>query len=173
MSEYEFLLNGVKLVSKILDIDFPSIEIKKINQEKINAMYIKEYNTIIFDSEWIKNANLAELMITCFHESRHAFQWQIINDKYFGKVNVNSKTKEIWEKEFNNYQAPAGEFCADLSYIFQDIEIDAITFSYIAMLELFNIKCVIPNFIKKFVLERAIEIKEFYSFKLIYSEQEQ
>ena len=119
---------------------------------------MKENNIIIFDSEWLKNSTIAELMTTCLHETRHSFQWNVINNRYFGSVVVNPNTIKIWAKEFMYYNIPSNKISQDFEYLFQDIEIDAIAFSYKFMLELLGITISIPEFIQEQVLQKANNI---------------
>lgn len=86
-----------------------------------------------------------EIQITCFHESRHAFQWKVITGVYNGAEVVDSIIVQKWKDEMNNYNQPTKKDILEEEYLKQEIEIDAITFAHKMMLEHFGVKTVIPE----------------------------
>lgn len=51
------------------------------------------------------NVPWIEVMVTCFHESRHAYQAYSINNE----VNESDKILTLWKKEFDSYNNPTGD----------------------------------------------------------------
>jgi hypothetical protein len=89
-----------------------------------------------------------EIQVTCFHESRHAFQWKVINGEYSGSEVVDSLTTQKWKDEMKNYNSPTKKDIPEEKYLMQAIEIDAIAFAHKMMLEHFGVKTLIPDCIK-------------------------
>lgn len=89
-----------------------------------------------------------EIQVTCFHESRHAFQWKVIIGEYNGTEVVDSITIQKWKKEMNEYSQPTKKDIPEEEYLMQEIEIDAIAFAHKMMLEYFGVKTFIPDCIK-------------------------
>jgi hypothetical protein len=111
---------------------------------------------IAFNENWVENVkNNMEIMITCFHETRHAFQYQVINGDYMGTETVDKDTIDMWKSEFTQYHRPSGEIENDNDYLYQDIEIGAISFAHKMMLEHFKVKTIIPDEIKVLVLSKV------------------
>lgn len=86
-----------------------------------------------------------EIQVTCFHETRHAFQWKLINGEYQASNNVDSKTVEIWKNEMSNYNSPTKKDIPEEEYLRQEIEIDAIAFAHYHLKKLYNVKSIIPE----------------------------
>jgi len=107
-------------------------------------------NNMGFNEAWLESVEWLEVMVTCFHESRHAFQHEIINDRYNGNIKIVSATKELWLKETNDYKSRFND-SYDEYYLIQDLEIDAIAFAHKMMLEHFGVKTVIPKAIDKLI----------------------
>ena len=80
-------------------------------------------NNIGFNEAWLESVEWLEVMVTCFHESRHAFQHEIINDRYNGNIKIDSATKELWLKETNDYKSRYND-SSDEYYLIQDLELD-------------------------------------------------
>lgn len=153
MNNYEVAINGVKIVAKILNIPEPPISFfnsSEVSNQEITGMYLFESDEIIFNEEWVKISPWIEVIITAFHETRHAYQGYCIRTK-----SMESKdTLEIWEYETLNYIRPSGENneVDDYDYLNQLIEIDAIGFTHHKMYEYFGVKTVIPKVILNKVL---------------------
>ncbi|HHX69413.1 MAG TPA: hypothetical protein GX708_15385 [Gallicola sp.] len=62
----------------------------------------------------------------------------------------------VWKQEFDNYQTISGENTpiSDIDYLKQEIEIDAIRFTYFKIRELFEVKVQIPEIIKDIVFNK-------------------
>ena len=87
--------------------------------------------------------------MTCFHETRHAYQYHCIKTNSI----EDEETIKIWKSEFEGYNKPSNTSDSknDKSYLKQAIEIDAIAFAYYQMKELFNVEVKIPEEIKEFI----------------------
>jgi len=96
----------------------------------IRSVFFKEKYQIGFDSEALEFAHPFQIAAAAYHESRHAFQWQIINGLYTGEEKVELSIIKTWEKEFFEYTSPSNDVDKEKEYLFQEIEKDAISFSY-------------------------------------------
>lgn len=156
MDNYEIAMTGVEIASKILEIRTPEVRFfvnEDINNKGINAVFLRDDNIVGFNETWLNSVEWLEVMVTCFHESRHAFQHEVINDKYNGNIKIDSATKELWTKETNDYKSRFNDSSDDV-YLIQDLDLDAIAFAHKMMLEHFEIKTIIPETIKNLVLEK-------------------
>jgi hypothetical protein len=159
MNNFEVVINGVNIAAKVLGLDPPEIRFYKDNSltsKGINSMYIKESNTVAFDDTWIEMAEWIEIIIVCFHEVRHHFQYQIVNSMIESKEFIPSDTKEKWKFEFQNYQKSNNDPNTSNNYLNQLIEIDAISFSYYMIQNLFGCEVYIP----KQIIDRAKKYSE-------------
>jgi len=161
MDNYEIAMTGVEIASKILGIKTPEVRFfvnEDINNKGINAVFLRDDNIVGFNETWLKSVEWLEVMVTCFHESRHAFQHEVINDRYNGNIKIDSATKALWTKETNDYKSRFDDSSDDV-YLIQDIELDAIAFAHKMMLEHFGVKTVIPNQIRIGVLDKVNSIQ--------------
>lgn len=127
-------LTAVKYASKILGLS----EIEVIFREEsffenfeINAIFNDKYYVIIFNEDWVNQATKSEIILTAFHETRHAYQKANIEfpEYFIGKESKDTINK--WQKDFENYKRPKRKVNSlnDLKYLNQEIEIDAIRFA--------------------------------------------
>jgi len=153
MDNYELAMMGVKIASKILHINAPEVRFfidKNSDERTINAVFNPELYVIAFNENWLDTVeNNLEVMVTCFHESRHAFQYNVINGLYKGEDIIDLDIIKQWKQEFKSYHSGSGAPSKDSKYLVQDIEIDAIAFAHKMMLEHFEVKTIIPESIKK------------------------
>ncbi|HAX02700.1 MAG: hypothetical protein A2Y45_01325 [Tenericutes bacterium GWC2_34_14] len=150
MDNYEIAMTGVEIASKILGIKTPEVRFfvnDDINKKDINAVFLRNDNIIGFNETWLESVEWLEVMVTCFHESRHAFQHEVINNRYKGNIKIDSPTKELWVKETSEYKSKFTN-SSDETYLMQDMEIDAIAFAHKMMLVHFEVKTIIPDIIK-------------------------
>lgn len=117
-------------------------------------MYVFESDEILFNDEWVTNSPWIEVIITAFHETRHAYQGFCIRNR----LNESKETLDKWEYESLNYISPSGRNneIDDAAYINQAIEIDAIVFAHKLIYKYFNVKTAIPNKIKRLVEDRLV-----------------
>ncbi len=157
MDNYQVAINGTGLAARILGIETPDVQFfynQDLAKKGINSIFLKEEYIIAFNEEWIEVANPMEVQVTCFHESRHAFQWKCINEEYSGEHNVAPDTVQTWKIEMSDYTQPTRGDIPEVDYLQQEIEIDAIAFAHKMMLEHFELKTVIPIDIKEKVMSR-------------------
>ena len=117
-------------------------------------MFLKEEYKIIFSQDWIEKADWLEVMVVCFHETRHAFQYKVATGNYKGKETIDQLLVDKWLVEINEYKQPSGVIENDEYYLNQEIEIDAVSFAHYQMSELFKVKTIIPLCIKVEVNKR-------------------
>jgi len=152
MDNYQVAINGTSLAARILGIETPDVQFfynQDLTKKGINSIFLKNEYIIAFNEEWLEQANQLEIQITCFHESRHAFQWKVINGEYTVTEVVDLPTIQKWKDEMSNYNQPTKKDIPEEEYLKQEIEIDAIAFAHKMMLEHFDVKTVIPQVIDK------------------------
>lgn len=142
-------LIGIHAASKILNITPPEVYFARSSDfpnPEISSIYIHKDNEIIFNEDWINKSNELQILMTAFHETRHAYQYHCIKTK----SREDMDTIKAREKEFNQYTSPSGKNTpkSDIDYLKQSIEIDAITFAYYQMKELFDVEVKISEEIK-------------------------
>jgi hypothetical protein len=153
MSNSKTALIGIQAASKILNITPPEVYFASgsdFPNPEISSIYRHKNNEIIFNEDWINRSNELEILVTAFHETRHAYQYHCIKTKSREDI----ETINVWEKEFYQYTSPSGKNTpkSDIDYLKQAIEIDAIAFAYHQMKELFGVEVKIPEEIKDDVL---------------------
>jgi len=103
MDNFELAMVGVEVAAKILQIKTPEVcffNNKSLDEKGINAIFRKDEYMIAFNENWIESVkNNMEIMITCFHESRHAFQYQVIKGNYKGTESISNNTIELWKSD--------------------------------------------------------------------------
>lgn len=156
MDNYEVALTGVKIVAEILDFSAPDIfiiEKGNLPNKEITGLYRFEQDEIIFNENWILQSDWTEVIITAFHEMRHAYQGYCIRTK----SRESEETLNRWQHDINNYIMPSGKNneLDDIDYLSQEIEIDAIAFTHKMMLEYFDLKTFTPDKIKKNVMDKV------------------
>ena len=147
MNSYQVAINGTKFAAQILGIETPDVQFfynKDLTNKGINSIFLKDEYIIAFNEEWIEQANPMEIQVTCFHESRHAFQWKVITGEYSGNEVITPITIQKWKNEMSNYNQPTKNDIPEEEYLKQDVEIDAIAFAYFQMDKQFNVKGFIP-----------------------------
>jgi len=54
------------------------------------SMYLKSRNAIVFNDKWLDSANELEILTTCFHETRHVYQFYCIqSNSREGETTIN------------------------------------------------------------------------------------
>lgn len=149
MDNFDVVISAVRIVEKILNFLAPELFIVEQNQlpkSEITGMYKFDDNKIIFNEDWVLRSDWTEVIITAFHEMRHAYQGYCIRTQ----IREPQPTLDKWEYETLNYIMPSGKNneIDDELYLKQEIEIDAIAFAHKMMLDHFDLRTVIPNSIK-------------------------
>ena len=148
---------GVETAAKILNIQAPEVHFNPytdFSNPYVSSVYLKSRNVIVFNEKWLESANELEILTTCFHETRHAYQCMVCELENIENVRI-----KVWKKELCNTIQPKGILEEDISYLNQDTEIDAIAFSKFMMKESFELSISIPEVIKEKVLKRTKEIE--------------
>jgi len=133
-----------------------------LTKRGINSIFLKDRWIIAFNEAWIESANYLEIQITCFHETRHAFQYLVVKGEYKGNEKIDQQTIKQWKQDISNYEQPSGVLENDEDYLKQEIEIDAITFVHYIIKEMYEIQTQIPIVIKTQVYELIKNRKELY-----------
>lgn len=123
---------AVSIASKILgirkvDVDFVDREF--LNGKTITSMYLPDHDLILFNQDWLSVAKLEEVILTAFHETRHAYQMAQIQGIPNMHKGESPETIAKWKLEFEKYFWPSDEYQNDSRYLGQEIEKDAIAFS--------------------------------------------
>lgn len=153
MTNLDAAILGVKLASKILEIPEPKVffvDDDNINKNMITGIFIYDDYEILFNETWVLISEWIEIIVTAFHETRHAYQcYSIKHSKNEDKI-----TLENWKNDFENYKTASGTNNPklDFDYLNQAIEIDAIRFTHYKIKELFNVKTIIPDQIKSKII---------------------
>ena len=67
---------AVAIASKLLGIEKVDIEFvdsEFLKGKTITSMYLPDHNLILFNQDWLSIAKLEEVILTAFHETRHAY----------------------------------------------------------------------------------------------------
>lgn len=150
---------GVQIASKALEIPVPQISFisqSQLPNLTITAMYLQETKEIIFNEEWVIQANWLEVIATSFHECRHAYQHYCVATSSREDKDI----RENWAKELSRYFQPNADKPQehDVDYLQQSIEIDAIAYTHKLVYALFNQNTSIPERIKNAVENRVEKI---------------
>jgi hypothetical protein len=152
MNNIEIALKGIKIASNLLNIPEPSIffaSSDELPNKEVTALFRHKDYEVIFNEDWLAEVPWIEVMVTCFHETRHAYQAYSVKNR----INESKETLTKWNNDFNTYNMPSGTLDEkdDVDYLTQSIEIDAISWTHIKIKELFNVKTIIPDGIKYLV----------------------
>lgn len=159
MDNFDVVISPVRIVEKILNFPAPELFIIEQNQlpnSEITGMYKFDDNEIIFNEDWVLRSDWTEVIITAFHEMRHAYQGYCIRSQ----SRESQSTLDKWEYETLNYIMPSGKNneIDDELYLKHEIEIDAIAFAHKMMLEHFELKTVLPRIIYQNVQNKLLII---------------
>lgn len=81
----------------------------KQDGRNINTVFNPSHYAIAFNENWTKNLeNNLEIMVTCFHESRHAYQYSVINGLFKNEDIVIKQTIKQWKQGFKSYHSGSG-----------------------------------------------------------------
>lgn len=161
MENFELAIKGVRTASEILGIKMPKVRYfinQEVHYEGINAVYIKEDNTIAFNQVWLVSVDILEVLATCFLQARHAYQHEVINSKYKGNLKTSQETIDLWTKETNNFKSTIKYNNDD--YLMQDVVIDAVAFTHLMMVKHYDAKTIIPDEIKDQVNMKLAEFEQ-------------
>jgi hypothetical protein len=123
---------AVAIASKLLGIkkvDVEFVDSEFLKGKTITSMYLPDHDLILFNQDWLSVAKFEEVILTAFHETRHAYQKAQIDGIPNPRQKENPETIAKWGREFQNYYRPTDAFQDDPGYLEQEIEKDAITFA--------------------------------------------
>src|SRR5690554_2214833 len=100
-----------------------------------------------FREDSVLRSDWTEVIITAFHEMRHAYQGYCIRTQ----SREPQSTLDKWEYETLNYIMPSGKNnkIDDVDYLKQEIEVDAIAFAHRLVKKEFNVETFTPKIIKE------------------------
>jgi len=127
IARYAVAIASKRLGIRTVEVDFVDSNILK--GKTITAMYLPDHNLILFNQDWLSVTKLEEIILTAFHETRHAYQKAQIDGISNLKHTENIAVVKKWKQEFKRYYRPTDEFQDDLGYLEQEIEKDAFAFS--------------------------------------------
>lgn len=152
MNNLDVVVMGVKMAIEDLKIPEPKvyfIERNNLPNPNITSLFIQSKYELVFNESWVLESDPVEVLVACFHEARHAYQKHSIDNN----INENKDTLCEWNNNYISYNSPSGNNTekADINYLEQAIEVDAILYAHKKMKELFNVKTIIPDSVKRIV----------------------
>lgn len=159
MDNFDLAQIAVRKASKILHIKEPEVVFFKTEGNddlNIRSVFFKEIYQIGFDSEALEVAPLFQIVAAAYHESRHAFQWLVINGLYTGRELIEQETIDVWRSEFCNYTSPSLDDYKEKEYLLQEIEVDAILFAYNQWEDVIDEDVLIPAKIRSEITHRFL-----------------
>lgn len=143
---------GVQIAAKLLEIPNPKISYiaqSQLPNPTITGMYLQETKEILFNEDWVAQANWLEVIATSFHECRHAYQHYCVTTNSREDVD----TRIQWSTELANYFQPDTDKPQenDVDYLQQSVEIDAVIFTHNEMKRLFSVTTQLPKNLMKLV----------------------
>ena len=127
------IIKSVAYASKMLGINKIDVEFVSSNfigGKTITSMYLPDHNLILFNQDWLTIAKLEDVILTAFHETRHAYQKAQIDGVPNLISNESQNTIKIWKTEFEKYYRPNDEIVNEPKYVEQEIEKDALRFAF-------------------------------------------
>lgn len=154
------LFKNTLIASKILNITPPDIifaDETLFQHKDISGLYLHESNEIVLNENWIIKSNIYNVLITIFHEIRHAYQHNCIKYRTIEDTSIIDK----WIFEFDNYKkTQSNNDFQEKEYLYQSIEIDAIAFASYMMKSLYDLEVLVPEEIMRNVEIRFKQINE-------------
>ena len=135
--------NAVKYASGLMNIGMPDVEFvdsRIFRSTTITSMYLPHINLILFNLDWLSKSKVEEVILTAFHECRHAYQKAQISRDSSVQIRESEETIMKWEKEMNHYYRPKDGYQNDPMYLQQEIELDAVRFSNQLLLKMISEK---------------------------------
>lgn len=147
----KIIQSSVRLASEKLNIPQPLFILKDISSlgnNEVTCMFNKNNNQLIYNEKWLDTASEVEIIITTFHEVRHAYQ-------YYSVINNKNQTTEVlqqWKTNFENYISPTSTLNEEMDreYLTQPIEKDAILWTHNTIFEIFEIKTILPKILRRY-----------------------
>jgi len=166
MDNFNIAISTVNKISQVLKIRPPQVYLndsQDFPNPHVSSMYVSSKDSIVFNSSWIDQVDVMEVVATAIHETRHAYQSYCVKYNIYEDENM----IQLWKDSFEQYEKPIESLDTKdhIDYLNQHIEIDAIAFSYHIMLDWFEVKLAIPEEIKVKVLNHIETLKINSNFK--------
>lgn len=159
-----YAIKSVRIVEIILGFEI-NIEVifkedNYFSSPDISAVFIKDGHYIVFNNSFLKFATIPEIIITGFHEARHAYQNLQVEILNYFQFNFKEDVETInkWKLDFDNQKLVSK--MTRYEYLNQTIEIDAIAFSSYLTNKLLNLNQTIPDEIKGKVMDRISQLNQ-------------
>jgi hypothetical protein len=82
LEKYKIAISAVNKCAEILSISPPEVYFADdFPNPEISSIYRYKENIIIFNEGWVNRSHEVEVIITAFHETRHAYQYHCIKTK--------------------------------------------------------------------------------------------
>lgn len=131
MNKQELAIIMVEYASRILRMSDIKVFFEpktKFVYEDCSAAFDDKCYYITFNLDWMAAASEEQIILTAFHETRHAYQKANIDFPEYFAGKESSETIEKWRAEIESYKNPIGYSMEE--YNQQSIEQDAIDFSW-------------------------------------------
>lgn len=102
---------------------------KKLGQKSITGIFLPDQEGIIFCLGWLISADSVEILMTAFHEARHAYQRNQIKSLENGVTKEPIEVVQRWQTEFQTYHRASDSKTDDPQYLEQEVERDACDFA--------------------------------------------
>src|SRR5690554_5624355 len=99
MNNIEIALKGIKIASNLLNITEPSIYFvssDELPNKEVTAVFRHKNYEVIFNEDWLAEVPWIEVMVTCFHETRHSYQAYSVKNR----INESKETLTKWNNDF-------------------------------------------------------------------------
>lgn len=123
--------DAVAIASKshgIRKFDVGFVDGEFLKGKTITSMYLPDHDLILFNKDLLSVAKLDEVILTEFHETRHANQQAQIDWNPNFIQNESPETITNWKLEFDKYYRPSDEFLDDPLFLEQEIEKKLVVF---------------------------------------------
>lgn len=127
-----FCQNTLAMLSKTYQMRQPHLGIDKHiskHNASLTAMYVPEIHTILLSEPWVKSATPAEVLLTLFHEFRHAYQAEAVGGRAKLDEGIDLATLKTWQYELAHPVQPDPNRPDDPKYLNQTVEKDAVAFA--------------------------------------------
>jgi hypothetical protein len=141
MIKQQIAIKMVQYASDILGLSEIEVHFKPksfFHYDEVSAIFNEKLYYIIFNEDWMALALPEEIVLTAFHETRHAYQKANIDFPQFFVGKETEETINQWKKDFENYNKPHEHNLSD--YASQSIEKDATDFAWKVINEYFDPK---------------------------------
>jgi hypothetical protein len=140
-SIHAFCQNALSMLSKKHQMRQPLIrfdqQLAKHNAS-LTAMYLPDLHAILMNETWVASAKPAEVLLTLFHEFRHAYQSEAVQGNAKLDEGIDLATLNLWKAEIAHPIQPDARRGDDPAYLNQLIEKDAVAYAKRALETFFS-----------------------------------